>query len=234
MIAELVIVLSVVAGAIAQAITGLGFALVCAPFFITTLGPREGVRLVVLLSAILNAAVVARDHEGLDWRAGALLLAPAAAVTPLAVIATADVDADVLAAVAGATIVLAAAVLAVGVQLDRAGGRAGAVVAGSISAVLNVIAGVSGPPVALYALNAGWPQRSLRSTLQVYFLGVNLVALVSLGLPSLTPLPFAALALGLVVGALVAGRVPDGVARSGTLVIAAAGGLATLIARIPT
>ena len=232
MTSDLVVALAVIAGAVAQAITGLGFALVCAPFLIAALGPREGVRLVVLLSMILNVAVVAQDHRNVDWRSVALLLVPAALVTPLAVVVTGGMDADLLAAIAGATIVVAAAALAVGVQVHRAGGRAGAVGAALVSGTLNVIAGVSGPPVALYALNAGWPQRSLRSTLQVFFLGVNVAALASLGLPQLDPIPFVALAVGVVVGPLVSGRVPEGAARAGTLAVAAAGGLATLVGAV--
>lgn len=229
MTSELVVALAVIAGAVAQLVTGLGFALVCAPFLIAALGPREGVRLVVLLSMVLNLAVVAQDHRDVDWRSVLLLLVPAALITPVAVVVTGGMDADVLAAVAGATIVVAAVALAVGVQVHRAGGRMGAVGAALVSGTLNVIAGVSGPPVALYALNAGWPQRSLRSTLQVFFLGVNGAALASLGLPQLDPIPFVALAVGVAVGPLVSGRVPEGAARAGTLAVAGAGGLATLV-----
>jgi uncharacterized membrane protein YfcA len=225
---DLMVLLAVAAGAVAQAVTGLGFALVCSPFLVSALGAREGVRLLLVLSAVVNLVVLARDHDGV--RRGDLmrLLVPAALVTPLMAAVVRRVDATALAVAAAATTVVAAIALAAGLEVRRAAGRAGAVVAGAVSGGLNVIAGISGPPVALYALNSAWPQRQLRSTLQAYFLALNLVAMAFLGLPRLTAYPVAGLVLGLVAGPRLAGRVPEGWARAGTLSLAAAGGLATI------
>lgn len=225
----LVVAIAVALGGIAQAITGLGFALVCSPFLVAVLGPREGVRLILVLSAILNTAFLAREHS--DVRRGDLMrmLVPAAIVTPLMSIAIRHLDSDVLAVAAAVTTVLAAAALGWGLELSRASGRGGAIVAGAISGTTNVIAGISGPPVALYAINGRWTRAELRSTLQGYFLALNLVAMVFLGLPSLTVWPFVGLAVGVTVGPHLAGRVPDGMARAGTLSLAAAAGIATIV-----
>lgn len=225
---EMVVLLAVAVGAVAQAVTGLGFALVCSPFLVSALGPREGVRLVLVLSAVVNLVVLVRDHDGVRRSDLLHLLVPAALVTPVMSAMVRRLDPTALAVTAAATTVVAAGALAAGVEVRRAAGRMGAVAAGAVSGGLNVIAGVSGPPVALYALNSAWPQRQLRSTLQAYFLALNLVALAFLGLPRLTLHPVAGLALGLVAGPALAGRVPEGWARAGTLSLAAAGGLATI------
>ncbi len=95
---------------------------------------------------------------------------------------------------------------------------------------MNVVAGIGGPPVALYALNAGWRPERARPTLQSIFLVANLVALVSLGLPrgralALGPALLAALAAGWLTGRAVARKVPDGAVRGATLAVAALGGV---------
>jgi len=73
-----------------------------------------------------------------------------------------------------------------------------------------------------------------RASLQAYFLGLNCVALPSLGLPSVgAPLAagcLVALAAGAVLGAPLARRVSEAAARRTTLALAAIGG-ATVLAR---
>ena len=58
----------------------------------------------------------------------------------------------------------------------------GAIGTGISSAVLNVIGGVGGPPVGLYAANAGWEPRATRATLQAIFLVQGVVTVVVVGL----------------------------------------------------
>ena len=78
----------------------------------------------------------------------------------------------------------------------------------------------------LFGLNAGWSPKAGRSTLQAFFLGINVVALATLGLPDRLP------AL-VVVGhgcwtdhrRRIADRVPADAVRRATLVVAAAGSL---------
>ena len=61
----------------------------------------------------------------------------------------------------------------------------GAVGTGITSAALNVIGGVGGPPVGLYAANAGWDPPESRASLQAFFLvqGIATVAVVGLTWP---------------------------------------------------
>ncbi len=49
---------AVAAGAAAQAVTGIGFSLVATPFLVVTSGSREGVREAILLSSVLNLAML--------------------------------------------------------------------------------------------------------------------------------------------------------------------------------
>lgn len=228
--------LSVLLGAVAQSVSGIGLVLVCGPLLVAALGPDDGVRLAVVLSLIVNAGVLVGTWHRADVRTAVLLLLPAALATPLWARLLRTAPERLAAALAGASAVVGAAALAAGVRWRRAGGRAGAVGAGVVSAAMNVAAGIGGPAIALYAANAGWPAVAMRSTAQVYFLGLNVVAFAALGPPDvgvgLLLGCLTALGVGLWLGGAVARRVSEQVARRVTLSLAAAGGLVVLVAAV--
>jgi uncharacterized protein len=224
--------LAVAAGAAAQAVTGMGFALIGGPLLVTLLGPVPGVRAVVTLSLLVNVLLLVREWRGADLRAAVTLGVPALLVTPVAAAGLRRLDTGVATVAAGLVTLLAVAALAVGLRWHAARGRAGAAAAGAVSAVMNVVAGIGGPAAVLYAANAGWPVARVRPTLQVYFLAVNVVTLAALGLPrpALGGLALVgALALGIAGGGLVAGHVPETWARRATLALAAAGGVVAVV-----
>ena len=227
------VVVAVALGAVAQSVSGIGFSLVSGPLLVAALGPADGVRLSVVLSLVVNVVVLSRTWRQASLRAAALLLVPAALATPLLVRLLRSAPERASEALAGAATLLGAVLLAAGVRWRAAGGRAGAVGAGVVSAAMNVVAGVGGPAVALYATNAGWPAAAMRSTGQAYFLALNAVALAALGPPqvarTLVAACLLALAAGLLAGGVLAGRVPEQGARRVTLALAGLGGLVVLL-----
>jgi uncharacterized membrane protein YfcA len=162
------------------------------------------------------------------------VLVAALVATPVLVRVLAGVASRDLRAAAGAVIVAGAALAATGRARDT--GAAGGVVAGALSATMNVLASAGGPAVAVYASGAGWDPARLRATLQAYFLALNVVTLLTLGAPSWAPAQVvvlvAALVAGTAVGAVVARRVSARRARAVTLALAAAGGLAVLVSAL--
>lgn len=227
------VVLAVTAGALAQSVSGIGFSLVSGPLLVAVLGPADGVRLGIVLSMAVNAVVLARERRSVRLGDGLLLLLPAALATPLWAALARRLDDRVAAGAAGAAAVLGAAALGAGLRWRAARGRVGAVGAGLVSSLMNVVAAIGGPAVALWAANAGWSAAASRATLQLYFLGLNLVALAALGPPDvpvlLVPVCLGGVAVGLAVGARLARRVDDEAARRVTLGLAAAGGLVVLV-----
>jgi uncharacterized protein len=218
-------------GAAAQSVSGIGFALVGGPLLFTVFGAREGVRVAVVLSMLVNIAVLAREHRSVMWRRVLPVLVTALAVTPLLVHLLSSAHPRALRAAAGAVIVVGAALVAAGRTRDT--GTVGGVVAGLASATMNVLASAGGPAVAVYATGARWDPLRLRATLQAYFLALNVVTLATLGRPdwSVTQAVVLVLSLGVgtVVGAVLAPRVSATVARSVTLALAAAGGIAVVV-----
>lgn len=221
--------LAVAAGAAVQAIAGIGFALVCAPFLVALEGGREGVRTAILLSGVLNLAMLARHRREARPQDALWLLVPALTATPLLAAGVRRVPGRTLEVAAGVVTLAAVVLLALGLRLHAARGRAGAAAAGVVSAATNVVAGIGGPPVAMWAVNADWPPREARATLQLYFLCLNVVALAGLGMPSPAPVLFAAIAVGWAVGAALDRHVRDAAAVAVMLVLAAGGAVVALL-----
>ena len=226
--------LGVGVGALAQSVSGIGFALVSGPLLFTVFGPREGVRVAVILSMLVNIAVLVREHRAVMVRRIVPVLVTALAVTPLLVYLLSDVNTGALRAAAGAVIVVGVVLVAAGRTRDS--GVIGGVLAGLVSATMNVLASAGGPAVAVYATGARWDQARLRATLQAYFLALNVVTVLTLGPPHWSAgratVLIAALIAGSVVGAFLAPRVSVRLARAVTLALAAAGGIAVLISAL--
>jgi uncharacterized protein len=226
--------IAVAAGAVAQSVSGIGFALVGGPLLFTVFGAREGVRVAVVLSMLVNVGVLAREHRAVMWRRVLPVLVTALAVTPLLAYLLADAHPRALRALAGSAIVVGAALVGAGRATDT--GLSGGVVAGLVSATMNVLASAGGPAVAVYAAGARWDPLRLRATLQAYFLVLNVVTLATLGTPHWSATQaivlVGCLLAGTVLGGWLAGRVSVQRARTVTLAMAAAGGLGVLISAV--
>ena len=221
------ITVGVLAGATTNRLTGLGFSLVCSPVMLLVLGPRDGVRLLNMVSVAVALTNVTTGWRGVRRRDCLLLIAAGVACTPLATVAAHRVDDRALLVGAGLVTVASALLLGSGRRLPFTG-TSGAVGAGAVSAAMNVVAGLSGPSVAMYGLNAGWTAAEFRPTLQLYFLVLNAVAVLSLG-PVRPPGALAgsmalAVVAGFALGARLATRVPAARFRTVVLVVVALGG----------
>lgn len=231
--AELLAVVAVLLGAVAQAITGIGFSLICAPLLTLALGGGEGVLMANVLALVVNLIILARGRRQVVWRNAGLLLVSAAVAVPLTAWAIEGVDTDGLAVATGVLILAAVAALARGTRIRSLQGTAGAVVAGAASGAMNVTGGVGGPAVASYALNAGWDPATRRSTFAAYFFGLNVLSVAARGGPETSPGFFAALVAAVVVGYAVgigpADRLDHDAVRRLTLALAAAGAVAVIV-----
>ncbi len=228
----MIIVIAVTLGTATQRLTGLGFSLVSAPVLVAVLGPGDGVRLANELALLAQVATLSLVWNDVRWRDGGRVLLPALVVTPLAAVVVKAADQAVLSVVAGVLTLLAVGVMASRVRLRSLTGTGGAVTAGAMSATMNVMSGLSGPAVAMYAINAGWPPHGFRATLTAYFAALNLAAVIALGpvlpSPGLAIGLAAALVIGLVAGHQLVGRVDGERLRVAVLVVATFGGVVAI------
>jgi hypothetical protein len=218
------LVLAVAAGALAQTTAGFGLALICGPVLIASQPAGHGLRLVLTVSLLANALVLAGRPREAKVSAALWLAVPAVVATPAVVWGVHQLDHRALSVAAGLVTLACAAALAVRLRLRWLHGRLGAIVASLVSEVGNAIGGLSGPAVALYAVNADWPPISIAPTLQVFGLVTNVVTLAATGGPLLTVPAAIALACGWLTGSLVSRRLDPGWLRTIVLVLAGAGG----------
>ncbi|GAA3122640.1 sulfite exporter TauE/SafE family protein [Streptosporangium carneum] len=222
----------VLAGASVQRMAGVGFALVAVPALVAFLGPIQGVALSNCAAAAISAIGLATEWRGVRLAAMVPLVLAAACTVPVGALVAGSLPAPVL--LVGMGIVVSAAVLLVmrGARVSALRGMAGALTAGAASGFMNSSAGVGGPAVSLYAVNAGWTVREFVPNAQFYGVLVNGFSLTAKGLPQLSTtawlLAGVGIAAGAVIGEMAAERVPERLARRTVLLLALTGGLVTV------
>ena len=216
--------MAVLLGGVAQTAAGFGFALICGPVLIASQSGGQGIRLILTLSLLSNLLVLATRGRAARVTDGLWLAVPAVVTAVPILWAVHRIDASALTVTAGALTVACAISLAVRLRLTWLRGRFGATLASVVSEVGNAIGGLSGPSVALYAVNADWPADSVAPTLQVFGVVTNIVTIAGKGGPLLTWPSTVALAGGWLVGWWVSTRMTTASLRGAVLTLATAGG----------
>ena len=232
------IVTAVLAGASLQRVTGMGFALVVAPFLVLLLGPIDGVILVNACAVVTASVILARVWRQVDWHrylvlsAAALLgIVPGALVLRVVSVAWLEISIGVLIALG-----ITASVLLGRLNLrDRSSFRVGA---GLVAGFMNVTAGVGGPAASMYAVATRWPHASFVATMQPFFLTMGLASLAAkfatgaATTPSLPVLVWvligAACLVGLALGEVLARVLQPHLARRLLIVVAYVGSAVTI------
>ncbi|MFC8599995.1 TSUP family transporter [Isoptericola sp. NPDC057191] len=242
----LLLVLAILVGGALQRVTGMGFGLVAGPFIVLVVGPLEGVLFVNLAGSIASALILGRVVRDVDWRRYAWLATTSVLVMVPSALLLRDASTAALEITIGALVIAAMTLAVVTTRLRRGGrhplrpgSRAPLVVTGMASGVGSVAAGVGGPPLAIYSVLSGWEPRGFAATAQPFFATNALAALAAkLLLTDASFPPFAvwqwavvlgAVVAGLVVGDRLAPHVSAVAVRRGLVVLAYAGGVATLV-----
>jgi len=232
--ASYLIALAMLTGAVANSISGMGFGLICAPLLALIMDPHQAAALTILLSLPSGMAVFLRDRRSARLRDAVVILIPGVITAPLWAWTLVNLNQSTLARAVGVTVLLSVALLAFGFRSERLAGITGAMVAGTTASAMTVLAAIGGPPVALFAMNAGWDASRARATLQTIFLPLNVVALLALGVPRWQPAVYlpalAGLCAGLVIGTFAVQYVSPRVARVLTLTLAAISATTLLVA----
>ncbi|MHA7276084.1 sulfite exporter TauE/SafE family protein [Arthrobacter sp. HLT1-21] len=173
-----IVLFSILLGAIAQRIAGLGFALLIAPFLVIILGPHEGVVLVNMCGVVSSALIVGRVWKDIDWNMFRWMVIPSVFGSVPGSIAAVMLPSAPLSVTVGGVVLVA---LSVSLVLQRSSvvvrGNTPKAIAGFAAGLTNSMAGVGGPAVSAYALLSRWPQRPFAATLQPFFVVIGLVTL---------------------------------------------------------
>lgn len=225
----LVLASTVVLSAFLQGLSGLGFSLLAAPVITQVIPGSSSVGLVNLLALSQNSFMLWRDTGKVNWKLLRLML-PGLLVGVLigfALVVWIPPDLRPL-VVAASSLASLAALLYWRPEPGRFGASTASIWGGSV----NTYSGVGGPPLAAYLVRQGMEHGDYIRTQQLVFLGLNLVSLPILGLPSVEfPWLLAGLALvavGSSMGMLARRFISEQMSKRITEVVIAAVALAAL------
>lgn len=232
--ALVLLAVAVLTGATTQRITGLGFALVASPFLVLIATPHQGVLLANMLSLVINLVMLALLWRRVNVRRALSLAIPALALVPVGAWAGTLVATRALYIGIGVLVLVALAATVLSRHALVQPDLAATVAAGAASGFMNVTAGVGGPAITVYAIATRWDHTEFVATVQLYFALLNAGSLIAKGgLPSLSwqvlVVSLAALGCGAAIGQRLNTKVPVARARQAVLLLAACGGVATLV-----
>lgn len=229
---ELAALTAITVGAAAQRVTGLGFALVSAPFLVVALGPVQGVIIANALGALTAALVLARAWRDIDRKRLADLLPGTVVAVPAGAVLVHVLPSPWLLLLVGTLCTLAVATAWRARPWPALASRPGAAASGFLSGLFSVLAGTGGPPLTLYAVATAWRSASFTATVQVVLLVNGLLALAIKGIPKQTDLlGWAVLGVlgGILIGTPLARRVGPATGLKLVLVVALFGSLSALL-----
>ncbi|MDY0908952.1 TSUP family transporter [Microbacterium sp. CFBP9034] len=225
--------LAAFAAAVIQRITGLGFVLVLVGPIVLLYGPLEGVTIGVLLALVASGSAIPLVWRQIEWRRTWWLIWPGLVAAPFAALLVRLLPEAALLLLIAAMAYFALVAGWIPALSASLRGRPGAVVAGSAAGFMHVASGLSGPPLAAYAVGDQWEQRRFAASVQVIFATFSVVSVVLRGLPT-SPvadvwLLITATAVGIGVGTVLTRFVPSRVARVAMLALAWAGATVVLV-----
>lgn len=227
--------LALAAGASAQRITGIGIALISAPVLVLAFGPITAVPLSNAMALVLNVGILATSLRRVEWfRAATIALGSGLVILPLAPLLRL-VDARIMQAAIGIAVLAA-----IGLTLRLRGrdelmqdSTVARMSAGATAGAFGSAAGLSGPPLAVYAARTGWRGPTFVPTLQGVSVVINVLAVASaprVSIPHLWwGLLLVAVASGSLVGSAVAPRLNPRAVETGALALGTAGATTTVL-----
>lgn len=225
---------AVFVGASTQRISGMGFALVASPFLVMVLGPFEGIMLVNFLGACSSLLIFAQVFRQVEYKKIALLLVPAVIMTFPGAWVAKLLGGPWLSIGISIMVILALGASFLVRNLPAGQSKGLAIGAGAISGFMSVTAGVSGPAIAGYAVASRWPQAKFAISVQLYFLVLAVSSLLAKGgMPQLDWIQWitclAAMVLGIVLGNVLAPKIPAKISRAFVVLVALAGAVVLLV-----
>ena len=219
--------------AVIQRITGLGFVLVLLGPVVLIYGPVEGITIAVLLALVASGSAVPLVWRQVEWSRTWWLVWPGLVAAPFgALLVRVLPEAALLLLIAAMaySALVAGWIPALSASLR---GRQGAIAAGSAAGFMHVASGLSGPPLAAYAVGDKWDQRRFAASVQVMFVAFSAISVALRGLPATAAADLwmlvAGTAAGILIGSLLTRYVSPRIARRAMLVVAWAGATVVMV-----
>lgn len=216
--------------AVVQGSSGLGFNLVAAPVINAISPGPQSVGLINFFALLQNAWLLTREKGRIRWEAFRVLGPSLAVGVAIGFILLRVIPEQAMPIVVAVSSLASLAVL---ILWRASPGPLAGGIAGVWSGTINTYAGVGGPPVASYLISQGWPHGDFLRTLQVVFIGIDIVSLPILGLPALPwwfyAVGLACLLAGTGVGTLIRRRLTQHQATAVSRMVIAAAAIVSLV-----
>src|SRR5690625_1966553 len=158
-----------------QRLTGVGFAMMLAPFVVVMIGPHAGVMLTNVLAIVAPALVVPLVWKDIEWAKLAIIVPAALAVMPLFGWLAAATPQGPLYIVVAVLVILGLCVSLVASRSTRAvDGRTARGLTGAGVGAGVVLAGVGGPAITIYAVLSRWRTHTFAATMQPMWVLVSI------------------------------------------------------------
>lgn len=250
------VVISVLLGATLQRISGIGFAIVSAPFMVIALGPIPGIIVVQCCGVIAAIMVMIRVWDDIEWKRYLQLLPPTFLGVACGSILAPNLPQGVAQVCVG--VILVASLLTLAVQRRRSKSQSSGqqsintqppatpkdsliktAIAGGAAGFITPLAGAGGVAMSVYQRAIAWDQRRFLATVQPFFVTLSAVTVVSLlitttDMPLSFPLSWwlmvlATIITGLILGELGARRFSSHKAANITLAVSWIGAIIAIV-----
>jgi uncharacterized membrane protein YfcA len=160
--------------AVLLATNGFGFAVLAVPFFLMFAPAGQAIQIIIILTVTVSLVVALRLRQALDRPLLVRLSVGSLIGLPLGLVAFRVADPLIVRAVAGATVVAFAVMLAQSRLRPRPASPLRMaprwdLAAGTLAGAANALVGMAGPLVLIYLMLAGAPIRTVRATLVAFF-----------------------------------------------------------------
>ncbi|WP_158610071.1 sulfite exporter TauE/SafE family protein [Micromonospora globbae] len=166
----------VLLGAVAQAVSGFGFALVTVPLLAALIDPRGAVVVSALTGFGLTMVAAVRERAYARWPVAAALAGTALLGLPLGLLVLARAPERALNATIAVVVLGCVALVWSGARIRT--GRVGLGAVGVLVGVLTAATGTNGPPLVAAFHSLGYDPRTFRATLAATFAGTGVMGLV--------------------------------------------------------
>lgn len=226
-----------------QRITGLGFAMLSAPFAVVVLGTHQGIMLITALAVIASLLMLPGMWRDIHWNRVLWIGIPATLSIPVAAWIGTLIDGSIIYLLVGGLVIigLGAALLMRGTTKPVAS-RGAQIVTGVGAGAGAVLAGIGGPAMTIFGVLSRWPVASFAASLQPIWVMSCISVLISRStfmgstLPALDWWMWAIAAIGIAVGMWVGqravGKVNDRVVFGIVVVLAMTGAVLSVITGI--
>lgn len=174
-----ILVLSFIATAL-QRITGLGFAMLLAPFAVVALGTHQGIMITMVLATIASLLMIPPMWRDIDWPKVWWVVIPAVISIPLASWLGTLLNASLVYFLVGVLVILGlGAALLMPTTSRPIAGRTAQTIAGIGAGAGGALAGVGGPAMTIYGVLSRWPVASFAASLQPIWVLISVATLAS-------------------------------------------------------